>query len=178
MHDWIQTYTGRQFYPTNPDPNQICIEDIAHALSNICRFSGHCKAFYSVAEHSYVLSSYITDPKLALAGLLHDAAEAYMGDITTPVKRSIGGWKGYEQTLTKLIYEKFNCAVQDTSVIAWLDLRMLLTERQQLMGQGVCLWGIEEVHHVLPLSCTLMCNSPAVAKSDFLWQFERLTAKI
>ena len=84
--DWIQTYTGKQFWPIDPRACEITIEDIAHALSLQCRFSGHCREFYSVAQHSCLVSSYCIDEDAGW-GLLHDAAEAYLVDLPRPIKR-------------------------------------------------------------------------------------------
>ncbi|MFG0247924.1 MAG: phosphohydrolase, partial [Phycisphaeraceae bacterium JB051] len=77
---WIQTYTGKAFYPLREDPGIIDIRDIAHALSLQCRFNGHCSDFYSVAQHSVHVSE-VVPQAFALWGLLHDAAEAYMSDL-------------------------------------------------------------------------------------------------
>ena len=82
----MQTFTGRLFDPFNPDPALIDLRDIAHALGNICRFGGHSRRYYSVAEHSILVASLVPEP-LRLPALLHDAAEAYLGDIITPIKR-------------------------------------------------------------------------------------------
>jgi 5'-deoxynucleotidase YfbR-like HD superfamily hydrolase len=82
---WIQTYQGGCFEPFNPHPDQIHIRDIAHALALTCRFTGHCLDFYSVAQHS-VMVSQIVSHKHALAGLLHDASEAYLTDVASPIK--------------------------------------------------------------------------------------------
>src|SRR5690242_11754504 len=87
--DWMQTYTGRRFWPLDPRVDDIDIGDIAHHLSLVCRFAGACREFYSVAQHC-VGVSYVCDPKDALWGLLHDAAEAYVGDMVRPLKRSPG----------------------------------------------------------------------------------------
>lgn len=82
---WIQTYTGKRFWPLSPEKGEICIEDISWALSNMPRFTGHCNRFYSVAEHCLKVSQHC--PRgLKLAGLLHDASEAYLCDIASPVK--------------------------------------------------------------------------------------------
>lgn len=87
-NDWIQTYTGKKFFPLHPHQNEYVIEDIAHALSMKCRFAGHCNAFYSVAEHSVKVSR-IVAPESQLWGLLHDAAEAYLPDVCQPIKSQI-----------------------------------------------------------------------------------------
>jgi hypothetical protein len=104
--NWIMTYTGKHFTPFDPKIEAIDILDIAHALSNICRFGGHCSEFYSVAEHS-ILVSVLCPPELKLAGLLHDAAEAYLGDIPTPLKSL--AFRGAEIKLMEVIYRKYGC---------------------------------------------------------------------
>ncbi|MBF0612521.1 MAG: hypothetical protein HQL55_15470, partial [Magnetococcales bacterium] len=78
--NWIQTFTGRQFWPLAPVLEHIHVQDIAHALSLLCRFNGHCQKFYSVAEHSLHVAT-ILPPELAGWGLLHDASEAYLADL-------------------------------------------------------------------------------------------------
>ena len=85
---WIQTFTGRAFDLSSPQPEQVCTEDIAHALANCCRYAGHSRWHYSVAQHSLLVAEIVaaTDPELALAALLHDAAEAYIGDWSSPLK--------------------------------------------------------------------------------------------
>lgn len=85
---WILTCTGRKVYPFDCVPSEISIIDIARALSNLCRFTGHTNRYYSVAQHS-VLCSQAIAPEFALWGLLHDAAEAYINDISTPLKASL-----------------------------------------------------------------------------------------
>jgi uncharacterized protein len=85
---WIQTVTGKQFWPMDAQPEEVDIEDIAHALSLPCRFNGHCKQFYSVAEHSIHVSRVVSNENAA-RGLLHDAAEAYLSYIPQPVKREL-----------------------------------------------------------------------------------------
>lgn len=96
------TYTGKVIYVMDPDPKDICIEDIAHALGNTCRFSGHCTFFYSVAEHCVNVSK-LVPPKYALLGLLHDAAEAYLTDIPRPFKKDIPGYDVIEDRVLRAI---------------------------------------------------------------------------
>ncbi len=91
----IKTFSGKVFDYDNPTPDSICIEDIAHALSNVTRFAGHTKVHYSVAQHSIIVSGFAMAPlpelqaKYCLLGLLHDASEAYLGDVPTPWKKML-----------------------------------------------------------------------------------------
>ena len=84
----IRTYTGKYINVFDPDPEMIDIEDIAHSLSNTCRWGGHCRKFYSVAQHSVMVVDWlpVSDSKLRLAGLMHDATEAYLTDLSKPIK--------------------------------------------------------------------------------------------
>jgi hypothetical protein len=81
----FNSFTGRKIDLIEPTPEMICIDDIAHALSNICRFGGHTRQFYSVAQHSVLVCAVVPD-HLKQVALLHDAAEAYTGDIIKPLK--------------------------------------------------------------------------------------------
>ena len=102
MSGICQTHSGVAWNILNPDPEAVRIEDIAHALSNQCRYNGHTSEFYSVAEHSVRVSSCLP-PKHQLAGLLHDAAEAYLGDIVRPLKPLLEGYKALEHKTMKAI---------------------------------------------------------------------------
>ncbi|HRY33417.1 MAG TPA: phosphohydrolase [Bacteroidales bacterium] len=106
--DKIRTFTGRYIDPLNPDPREIDLVDIAHALSNLCRFGGHVMRFYSVAEHCIMVANMIRTPELKLCALLHDAAEAYLLDMPRPVKYRIEGYKDAEANLMKAIAGRFN----------------------------------------------------------------------
>lgn len=139
--NWIQTYTGKHFYPLNPKSEDICIEDIAHSLSQICRYNGHTNQFYSVAKHSILLSylaeDYGIDSEGQLYYLMHDAHEAYVGDMTMPMKynlRILGLYKVYNKIVKKIdkvIFKKFNIKVEyDLS----LDSRIVLNEKIIYMG--------------------------------------------
>jgi hypothetical protein len=94
--DFMQTYTGRQYWPMDPRPHEVYIEDIAHSLSLQCRYAGHCIKFYSVAEHSVLIARHLAAtraPEVAFAGLLHDAPEAYCVDIPRPLKPYLTNYK-------------------------------------------------------------------------------------
>lgn len=104
----IITLTGKLVDPLDLKPADIDIEDIAHALSNLCRFTGHCPKFYSVAQHSCFVAS-LVPRELRLAALLHDASEAYLSDIASPTKQrnTMVGYRMMEHFCTKAIAEKF-----------------------------------------------------------------------
>ncbi len=105
--NWMMTATGRAFYPYDMRVEDFCIEDIAHALSLLCRYGGHCKKFYSVAEHS-VLVSRMVPKEHAFAGLMHDATEAYLVDMPRPIKIGFPQYKEMEAKIWELICRKFD----------------------------------------------------------------------
>jgi hypothetical protein len=102
----IRTFTGKYFNVFEPNPDLICIADIAHALSQMPRFGGHLPHFYSVAQHSLSVMQYV-EPKLKLAALLHDASEAYLMDLPRPIKREIKQYNKIEARLMAVIALKF-----------------------------------------------------------------------
>ncbi len=138
---WIQTYSGRRFSPVNPDPKSIVLQDIAHSLSMQCRFSGHSKKFYSVAQHS-VLVSYICDSADALWGLLHDASEAYCVDIPRPLKQSglLQGYIDIENAVQQAVCHRFNLSPIEPSSVKIADKQLLATEARDLMTPHHCDW--------------------------------------
>ena len=105
---FIQTFTGKQFHLLNPRPEDICIEDIAHALSMLCRFTGHTRVFYSVAEHS-MHCSLVVPKEHRLQALLHDATEAYLGDLSAPLKslNLLNGYSLIEADIWRVIARAF-----------------------------------------------------------------------
>ena len=125
---WIRTYTGRMFYPLAPTVDQIYIEDIAHALSNICRYGGHCENFYSVAQHSCMVSDYL--PAFKLEGLMHDGTEAYLGDMVRPLKHSakMRQYRIAENKLDVVLHEKFDLDPAARKLVKEYDNRALATE--------------------------------------------------
>lgn len=141
MSDWIGTYTGKKFYPLDPRIEDIDILDIAHALSNVCRFTGHVNMFYSVAQHS-VLAARYAPGHLMLAALLHDASEAYLCDLSRPVKHDpeMHAYRAAEKRLMRVIEHKFN-VVCDHPTIHEIDTRLLLTEKRDLMPTSPD-WGV------------------------------------
>ena len=135
MSAWIQTYGGRKFHPLDPRPGDVRITDVAHALSNLCRFTGHSRYFYSVAEHS-VRASWHVPAEDAMWALLHDASEAYVNDLARPVKRSPGlaFYREAERRLQGVICVAFGLPLEEPMSVRIADLRMLMTERRDLMA--------------------------------------------
>ena len=129
---WITTFTGRKFHYLNPSGNEIYIEDIAHALALTCRFGGHCREFYSVAEHSYRVAM-IVDKKDKLAALLHDAHEAYLHDVPRPIKHDILGYREIADRIQGAIYKAFNVTVYYPDHLKFADDVLLATESRDIM---------------------------------------------
>lgn len=123
----IRTWSGLYINVFDPQPDQICIEDIAHGLAMRCRFGGHTKSFHTVAEHCIFMCDNVPD-HLKLQALLHDASEAYIGDMPTPIKQSLPDYLMLEGTLMDAIGRKFGfdgvnldplVKVLDRSALEW-----------------------------------------------------------
>lgn len=170
--DWIQTYTGKQFYPLDPDIEEIDIIDIAHALSNLCRFNGHCLKFYSVAEHSCRVAQQCENP---LEGLLHDASEAYLIDVPKPLKSHLHGYTEIENTLLEMIFLKFGLPWPMSLNVKKIDSVMLATEKAELMSTEPAPWADGEPALAHGLG-EYVGWAPAVAKDKFLSMFHSFTA--
>jgi hypothetical protein len=172
---WIQTFSGYRFNPTNPNVNAIVIQDIAHALSMQCRFSGHIKKFYSVAQHS-VLVSYLCDRSDALWGLLHDGSEAYLVDVPRPLKRSgkFEGYLSFEKKVQAAICQRFGLEGEEPESVKLADKLLLVTEARDLMPSLRPDW-IQEME---PLPVQIIALSPEESKQLFLKRFFELTSGI
>lgn len=144
----IETYSGLSFAPLEPDPELIVIGDIARSLSNQCRFLGHSR-FYSVAEHSVRVSRLLEEwgegPPVILWGLLHDASEAYLGDVPTPIKRTAvyAAYREAEARLMGAICDRYGLSVKEPAAVRKADAVLLATEvrslKQYSRGHWDCL---------------------------------------
>jgi hypothetical protein len=133
---WIQTFSGVAFYPLDPRPGDIHITDIAHSLAMQCRFTGHSRKFYSVAEHSVHVSR-LCDPADALWGLLHDASEAYLTDMARPIKRytALGvAYKQAEHRLMVAVTDRFGLLPAEPSSVCLADKILMGVEARDLMA--------------------------------------------
>lgn len=171
---WIQTYSGRRFNPTKPNPEAIVIQDIAHALSMQCRFSGHCQQFYSVAQHS-VLVSHICDFEDARWGLLHDASEAYLVDVPRPLKRSgkFDAYLEFEDRMQKAVCKRFGLSEKEPPSVKRADTILLATEARDLMSPLHPDWR----QPVGPLPFKIESWTPQQAKDNFLKRFSELAGR-
>jgi uncharacterized protein len=134
-HGSITTYSGIRFWPLLPNPADIRIEDIAHALSQQCRFAGHTRTFYSVAEHS-VRVSLLCRPEDALWGLLHDASEAFLTDIPAPLKElpQFAPYREAEHRLQRAVALRFGLPEDQPATVTEADDTMLWIEAHSLLG--------------------------------------------
>jgi len=167
--DWIQTYSGRAFYPLDPRPEEVAIEDIAHALAHLCRFGGHSLRFYSVAEHCVLLSRAVATEH-ALWALLHDASEAYLVDVPRPIKKQLTGYAEAEQRVMRAICERFGLDPQEPPAVKQADTRILTDEARQVMARPPQPWATEAE----PLGITLEFMNSEQAKWGFLARFIEL----
>jgi hypothetical protein len=178
---------GRMFWPLDARPNEVRIEDIAHSLANICRWGGRCSHFYSVAQHSLLVSEIVeeTHPDIALQALLHDAAEAYLGDIITPLKGGLlfevyagdvverMAFHSVEKRLHTTILIGLGVPLPSTDddiVIAAADEVALATEARDLMGDP------EWARTAPAREARIFPLPPEAAKRAFLAAVQRLTA--
>lgn len=181
MNPEIGTYSGNIFNYENITENSICIEDIAHSLSLICRYTGHVRKFYSVAEHCYRMS--IEDlPGTPISRLMHDSAEAYIGDINSPLKRllSIGvcdcSIRNYEAIVVGFIENKLRIFIHHTSEdIKTSDKIMMMTEIRDLMHPKVQFLYRDWAKGIKPLETVIEPMTSEMAETAFLNRFKVLT---
>lgn len=167
---WIQTYTGKKFFPLNPRVEDIDILDIAHALSLMCRYGGHCSHFYSVGEHSVILSR-VVPKEDALWALLHDATEAYLVDVPRPVKKELTNYREIEAGLEVAIAMKFGLGLPMPEAVKHADNSILTDEMHALMPNPPDRWDNE-----LPaLGVWFPLWDPPHAEAAFLKRFNELT---
>jgi hypothetical protein len=143
MSNWMQTYTGRPWYVDKPRRDDVDRRDIAHALSQLCRYGGHSRRFYSVAEHCIHVSR-LVPPEDALAGLLHDATEAYVVDVPRPLKRMLADYHLFEAAAWDAIADHFGISRKLPDSVEHVDKAILWTERDQLFGPPLRPWMVAE----------------------------------
>ncbi len=170
---YITTFTGKRFYFLAPTPESVDIESIAECLSKVCRFGGHCNGYYSVAEHSVLVTNIarikykITDKKQLLKFLLHDGTEAYVGDMVSPLKYAIPEFKAIENLIwDKAIAPHFNLTLDHPPEIKAADNEAFYFEKNFLKGR---------YEQPLEPEFKIKCLGPKDAKEEFLRIFKELT---
>jgi len=171
MKNIMTTFTGKQIDILHPTPNDIDIRDIAHGLSLLCRFSGQCDEFYSVAEHSLLASSLVDNVKNKKAALLHDAAEAYIGDLITPVKKIADFYRNVESKFNGCIKKALKIDPVFPSIIKDVDNRMFKLEVKHLLPNH----PLHARYAMLHYSTCLKLLTPKKAERLFLCTFNFLT---
>lgn len=187
MNAKIVTYTGKTFDLLNPTPDMVCIEDIAHSLAYQCRYTGHTKKFYSVAQHCVLMAE---NPELlgdSLDKLLHDADETYIGDIARPWKELLLVWRGgaverpkpvrdFEQKIQDVIGLALRVDLKHSAEVKISDIRMMATEIRDLMPvmPDLSIWaiGIEQANN--PVSQIIDSWEPDYAEHRFLRAYKKL----
>jgi uncharacterized protein len=168
---WIQTYSGRQFFLDVIEPEKICLDDIAHALSHLCRFGGHTLEFYSVAQHSIVVASECFTVFGRQWGLLHDAAEAYLVDVPKPIKPLLAGYAGLENRILAAIAQRFRLELPIPEEVHRADVRALYTERRDLLMPPPADWAQEGLVECFPKR--IVAWDPTEAEERFLDEIDR-----
>jgi hypothetical protein len=171
--NFIHTYSGRAFYPLEPRQEDISIIDIAHALSNQCRYSGHTKQFYSTAQHCCLLAEYVEKERQgstldALNILMHDSAEAYLVDVPRPIKQHMPEYRKWDYALT-LAVRKW-VGLGDMPIPPWqdeLDSRIIQDERVVLFDES----GVDWKHLADPLGIAITPWSSQTAERQFLIRY-------
>lgn len=176
----IQTYSGGYFDIWESGPDAIHLEDIAHSLSLQCRYNGHIRMFYSVAEHCVIVAKWILDQtgdyQLALEALLHDASEAYLCDIPRPFKNLLTEYKMLEQRVESAVALKFGLVYPWAPLIKEADTRILLDEKKVLVVHNDTYWpGMDGLE---PLGVRIFGFYPQEAEQLFLDAYQMITAKL
>jgi len=166
---WIQTYSGIQFWPADPSVDDIDIYDIIHSLSNQCRYTGHTNQFYSVAQHSVICSMNVI-PKHAKWALMHDASEAYVSDLASPLKKYFPKYMDMEDKIQQVIAEKFDLPWPMPKQVTEIDWKVLATEKRDLLGEEPASWG----RLPNPLDGIIKTQTPYQAQVSFTQRFIEL----
>lgn len=169
--NFIYTCTQNHFYIDDPQPADINLMDLAHALAMQCRFNGQCHYFYSVAQHSVLVSNLaIENP---LWGLLHDASEAYLPDVPRPFKSHLENFKELENRILRVIIEKYDLEWPMPEEVHAIDGHIVADEAIQLWSGAYPSW----TQYFEPLGIEIQPWSPEVARTRFISRFEELTGE-
>lgn len=173
----ILMHSGNCFNFERPEVSKDCIDDVAHALSHICRFTGHTRQFYSVAQHSVAVSK-VMDwlcPAEQMEGLLHDAAEAFIGDISRPLKQLLPDYRAIEKRVERAIFHAFGIQYPLSDAVKMADLILLATERRDLMPEHEGEWALLNGIETLPMR--IVPWTPEQAYREFMARYDALVVR-
>lgn len=175
--DWLQTFTGVEYYPLDPRVEEVNVFDIAHHTSMLCRYTGAVRRFYSVAEHM-VLGSYLVPIQHAKQFLVHDGTEAYLNDINRPLKHGAGmeGYRAIEERNWLVIAERFGVPAKMAPEVKVADAHMLFHEKAALLGRSTSnvSWGMGLPQPAILRPEMIQCWAPEVAEQKWLDRLREL----
>jgi len=176
---WIPTYSGRRFHLCDPQPEEICIEDIAHHLGNICRWTGAVREHWSVAQHCVLVARYLKhsgySANVCLAGLLHDAPEAYVNDSSRAMKRLIPELERIEENIRLAVFAHFHIELDDPDWQAVMDVdNFLQTSEKIALLERHTVWPEDRC---VPMTFRIVPWKPEQASREYLELFTILNRK-
>ncbi len=180
--DWLQVYSGKKFYPLEPDRNEFVVADIARALSMLCRYNGHVARFYSVAEHACHVSDIVfartKNPTLAFWALNHDDSEAFLCDVPRPMKRipAMAPYRAAEKRVQEWVCDRLGLSREEPNIVREVDTEILGTEARALKSPIHPDWGKTTSTGQLPAAIEglLLGWSTDRAEHEFLERFDVL----
>jgi hypothetical protein len=173
------TFTGRRFHFTDPRPEDVCIEDVAHHLAQICRYGGATRSHYSVAEHSVIVSLYV-EPAYARQALLHDAAEAYVGDIIRPIKRFLAGFDAVEDKVEAAVFARFGIVPtpESNAAVKTIDDRVIVDEIRAVTADPSIYTERSWLQGLAPLGANIARLDARAAEHVYLQRFVELFSSL
>lgn len=170
---WSRTYSGRKFYPADPNPENVSIVDISHHLAGLTRFTGALRCHFSIAQHSLLVAALVPEED-KLWGLLHDGSEAYLADVPRPAKCSLSDYKAMERMVQKAIATKFDLSWPMPPSVKHADMVALVSEAFHHHPFGIDGWEEVEGVDVLTDHPLLHPMNPKDAELAFVREFNRL----
>jgi hypothetical protein len=170
----ILTRSGQYFDYLHPERYRLEIGDIAHALANTCRFAGQCRQFYSVAQHSVYVSRIVPEEH-ALAGLLHDCAEAFIGDVPRPLKRMLSQYQVIEKRVEAALFAKFGIPLPLPEAVKLADLQLLAAEQAALLPPHDDEWAV--LRGIAPAPIEITPVGWYEARAAFMARYDELGGK-